>query len=85
MCGTIIIIGEIEMDRSNERLWKLVGTPPDTKPKRRRKSKKSIEDALEYYRTKFEGSKTKSVRNRIARLTEALDILVDNEMEKLEC
>ena len=73
------------MYRNEERLWKLIGTPPDTKPFRRRKSKKSIEDALEHYRTKFKGSKTKSVRNRIARLTEALDILVDNEMEKLEC
>ena len=61
------------MDRSNERLWRLVGTPPDTKPIRRRKSKKSIEDALEYYHTKFKGSKTKSVRNRISRLTEALE------------
>ena len=59
------------MDRSNERLWKLVGTPPDTKPIRRRKSKKSIQAELEFYQ--FKGSKTKCVRNRIDRLTEALE------------
>jgi hypothetical protein len=60
------------MDRDNERLWKLIGTPPDTKPKRRRKSKKSIEAELEFYQ--FKGGKTKSVRNRIARLEEALEL-----------
>jgi len=71
--------------RNEERLWKLIGTPPDTKPIRRCKSKKSIEDALKYYCTKFKGRKTKSVRNRIARLTDALDILVERKLEKLEC
>ena len=73
------------MYRNEDRLCKLIGTPPDTKPIRRRKSKKSIEDALEYYRTKFKGRKTKSVRDRIARLTDALDILVERELKKLEC
>ena len=52
------------------------------------KSKKSIQAELEFYQ--FKGSKTKCVRNRIDRLTDALDILVEREfekrkLEKLEC
>ena len=76
------------IDRENGRLWKLIGTPPKMKPPIPSKSKKSIQAELEFYQ--FKGSKTKCVRNRIARLTDALDILVEREfekrkLEKLEC
>ena len=84
----IIIIGENGMDRSDEKMWKLIGTPPKMKPPIPSKSKKSIQAELEFYQ--FKGRKTKSVRDRIVRLTDALDILVEREfekhkLEKLEC
>ena len=75
------------IDRENERLWKLIGND-ELKPPMLSKSKKSIQAELEFYQ--FKGSKTKCVRNRIARLTDALDILVEREfekrkLEKIEC
>ena len=70
------------MSREDERLWKLIGNTELKRPIPS-KSKKSIEAELDFYR--FKGSRTKSVRNRIDRLTDALDILVEREMEKLEC
>ena len=75
------------IDRENGRLWKLIGND-ELKPPIPSKSKKSIQAELEFYR--FKGSKTKCVRNRIDRLTDALDILVEREfekrkLEKLEC
>ena len=48
------------MSRSDERLLKING-----------RSKKSIEAELEFYQ--FRGGKTKSVRNRITRLEEAIE------------
>ena len=73
--------------RNDERLWKLIGND-ELKPPIPSKSKKSIQAELEFYQ--FKGSKTKCVRNRTARLTDALDILVEREfekdkLEKLEC
>ena len=56
------------MSRSNERLWKLIG---NKKLKINGRSKKSIEAELEFYQ--FKGGKTKSVRNRITRLEEAIE------------
>ena len=70
------------IDRDNGRLWKLIGNS-ELKPPIPSKSKKSIQAELEFYQ--FKGSKTKCVRNRIDRLTDALDILVERELEKLEC
>ena len=75
------------IDRENERLWKLIGND-ELKPPMLSKSKKSIQAELEFYQ--FKGSKTKCVRNRIARLADALDILVEREfekrkLEKIEC
>ena len=75
------------IDRENGRLWKLIGND-ELKPPIPSKSKKSIQAELEFYQ--FKGSKTKSVRNRIDRLTDALDILVEREfekrkLEKIEC
>ena len=67
------------IDRENERLWKLIGND-ELKPPIPSKSKKSIQAELEFYQ--FKGSKTKCVRNRIDRLTDALDILVEREFEK---
>ena len=60
----------------------------ELKPPMLSKSKKSIQAELEFYQ--FKGSKTKCVRNRIDRLTDALDILVERafekrKLEKLEC
>ena len=77
------------MSRSDERLWKLVGNTELKRPIPS-KSQKYIESELEFYRIKFNGSETKCVRNRIDRLTNALDILVEREfekrkLEKLEC
>jgi len=77
------------MSRSDERLWKLIGNTELKRPIPS-KSQKSIESELEFYRIKFNGSETKCVRNRIDRLTNALDILVEREfekrkLEKLEC
>ena len=69
------------IDRENGRLWKLIGND-ELKPPIPSKSKKSIQAELEFYQ--FKGSKTKSVRNRIDRLTDALDILVERELEKLK-
>ena len=69
------------MSREDERLWKLIGND-ELKPPIPSKSKKSIQAELEFYQ--FKGSKTKSVRNRIDRLTDALDILVERELEKLK-
>ena len=75
------------IDRENGRLWKLIGND-ELKPPMPPKSKKSIQAELEFYQ--FKGSKTKCVRNRIDRLTDALDILVEREfdkrkLEKIEC
>ena len=75
------------IDRENGRLWKLIGNDK-LEPPMLPKSKKSIQAELEFYQ--FKGSKTKCVRNRIDRLTDALDILVEREfekrkLEKLEC
>jgi len=75
------------IDRENGRLWKLIGNDK-LEPPMPPKSKKSIQAELEFYQ--FKGSKTKCVRNRIDRLTDALDILVEREfekrkLEKLEC
>ena len=75
------------IDRENGRLWKLIGND-ELKPSIPSKSKKSIQAELEFYQ--FKGSKTKCVRNRIDRLTDALDILVEREfdkrkLEKIEC
>ena len=75
------------IERDNGRLWKLIGND-ELKPPMPPKSKKSIQAELEFYQ--FKGSKTKCVRNRIDRLTDALDILVEREfekrkLEKLEC
>ena len=75
------------IDRENERLWKLIGND-ELKPPMLSKSKKSIQAELEFYQ--FKGRKTKCVRNRIARLTDARDILVEREfekrkLEKIEC
>ena len=67
------------MIRDDRRLQKLTGSKVlGTKGQ----SKESIEAELEFYW--FKGGKTKSVRNRIDRLTDALDILVERELEKLE-
>ena len=60
------------MTRRDRRLWKLSGNE-DLKIKGR--SKKYIEAELEFYQ--FKGGKTKSVRNRIGRLEEALHLLKD--------
>ena len=75
------------IDRENGRWWKLIGND-ELEPSIPSKSKKSIQAELEFYQ--FKGSKTKCVRNRIDRLTDALDILVEREfekrkLEKLEC
>ena len=75
------------MYRNEERLWKLIGND-ELKPPIPSKSKNTIQAELEFYQ--FKGSKTKCVRNRIDRLTDALDILVEREfekrkLEKLEC
>ena len=75
------------IERDNGRLWKLIGND-ELEPPMPSKSKKSIQAELEFYQ--FKGSKTKCVRNRIDRLTDALDILVEREfekrkLEKLEC
>ncbi len=75
--------------RNDERLWKLIGNDELERPIPS-KSIKSVEATLEFYQIKFKGSKTKCVRNRTARLTDALDILVEREfekrkLEKLEC
>ena len=75
------------IDRENGRLWKLIGND-ELEPPMPPKSKKSIQAELEFYQ--FKGSKTKCVRNRIDRLTDALDILVEREfdkrkLEKIEC
>ena len=75
------------IERDNGRLWKLIGND-ELEPPMLPKSKKSIQAELEFYQ--FKGSKTKCVRNRIDRLTDALDILVEREfekrkLEKLEC
>ena len=59
--------------RSDERLWKLIGNDK-SEPPIPSKSQKSVKSELEFYQ--FKGRKTKSVRNRIDRLTEALDILL---------
>ena len=56
------------MTRSDRRLWKLTG---NKKLKIKGQSKKSIEAELEFYQ--FKGGKTKSVRNRITRLLEAIE------------
>ena len=69
------------INRDAVRLWKLIGNDK-SEPPIPSKSQKSVESELEFYQ--FKGRKTKSVRNRIDRLTEALDILVENE-EKLKC
>jgi hypothetical protein len=69
------------MSRSDERLWKLIGND-ELKPPIPPKSKKTIQAELEFYQ--FKGSKIKCVRNRIYRLTDALDILVEREFEKLK-
>ena len=55
------------ISRSDRRLWKLVG---NKKLMIKGRNKKSIEAELEFYQTK--GGKTKSVRNRITRLEEAM-------------
>ena len=60
------------MIRSDIRLWKLTGNK-DLRIKGC--SKKSIETELEFYQ--FKGGKTKSVRNRIDRLEEAICQLED--------
>ena len=75
------------IDRENGRLWKLIGND-ELEPPIPAKSKKSIQAELEFYQ--FKGSKTKCVRNRIDRLTDALDILIEREfekrkLEKIEC
>ena len=77
------------MSRSDERLLKLIGNTELKRPIPS-KSQKSIESELEFYQIKFNGSETKCVRNRVVRLTDALDILVEREfekrkLEKLEC
>ena len=59
------------IDRENGRLWKLIGNDK-LKPPMPPKSKKSIQAELEFYQ--FKGSKTKCVRNRIARLEYALKV-----------
>jgi len=56
------------MTRSDRRLRKLTG---NKKLKIKGQSKKSIEAELEFYQ--FKGGRTKSVRNRITRLEEALE------------
>ena len=56
------------MTRSDRRLWKLIGNE-DLKIKCQ--SKTSIESELEFYQ--FKGGRTKSVRNRIIRLEEAIE------------
>ena len=55
------------ISRSDRRLWKLTG---NKKLMIKGRNKKSIEAELEFYQTK--GGKTKSVRNRITRLEEAM-------------
>ena len=59
-------------NRVKERLWKLVGNDK-LKPPIPAKSKKSIEAELEFYQ--FKGCRTKSVRDRISRLEEAISII----------
>ena len=54
--------------RSDRRLWKLTG---NEKYKIKGRSKTSIEAELEFYQ--FKGGRTKSVRNRITRLEEAIE------------
>ena len=56
------------MTRRDRRLWKLTG---HEEYKIRGRSKTSIEAELEFYQ--FKGGRTKSVRNRITRLEEALE------------
>ena len=59
-------------NRVKERLWKLVCNDK-LKPPIPAKSKKSIEAELEFYQ--FKGGRTKSVRDRISRLEEAISII----------
>ena len=54
--------------RSNRRLWKLAG---NKELNIKGQSKTSIEAELEFYQ--FKGGRTKSVRNRITRLEEAIE------------
>jgi len=56
------------MTRSDRRLWKLAG---NKELNIKGQSKTSIEAELEFYQ--FKGGKTKSVRNRITRLLEAIE------------
>ena len=58
--------------RDKVRLWKLVGNDK-LKPPMLPKSKKSILAELEFYQ--FKGGRTKSVRDRISRLEEAINII----------
>jgi len=58
--------------RDKVRLWKLVGND-ELKPAIPPKSKKSILAELEFYQ--FKGGKTKSVRDRVSRLEEAISII----------
>ena len=67
------------IDRENGRVWKLIGND-ELIPPMPPKSIKSIQAELEFYQ--FKCSITKCVRNRIDRLTDALDILVEREFEK---
>ena len=59
--------------REDDRLVKLIGNEEST-PSIPKTPRKSIESELEFYIAKFKGSKPKSVRDRISRLTHALKV-----------
>ncbi|MDP7366487.1 MAG: hypothetical protein QGH83_04415 [Candidatus Pacebacteria bacterium] len=69
-------------DRADERLWKLVGNDERDPPIISKRNLKSIESELEAYQSKFKGGRPRSVRDRIDRLKESIDILTVEKEEK---
>lgn len=69
-------------DRADERLWKLVGNDERDPPIISKRNLKSIESELEAYQSKFKRGRPRSVRDRIDRLKESIDILTAEKEEK---
>jgi hypothetical protein len=69
-------------DRADERLWKLVGNDERDPPIISKRNLKSIESELEAYQSKFKRGRPRSVRDRIDRLKESIDILTVEKEEK---
>ncbi len=69
-------------DRADERLWKLVGNDERDPPIISKRNLKSIESELEAYQSKFNRGRPRSVRDRIDRLKESIDILTVEKEEK---